>query len=532
MSSRKPKTFLLIISSILVFTLIKAFPGTDKKRPPETPRKEVREVLHGVEIVDPYRWLEDQNSPETRAWIDAQNAYTQSLLSDFPGREKLKKRLTELLKVDVINLPYGRGGRYFFTRRTANQNLAVIYMRHGLHGKDEVLIDPHKLSSDFSRSVQIRDVSQDGNLLVYGIRHGGEDEVILRFYDVEKHQNLPDSLPRARYFSISITPDNQGIFYTRHEKKGPRIYYHKIGSDYKKDRLIFGEGYDFSKIILSRLSNDGHYLLIHVLHGSAGKTDVFVKDLRHNGKMITVIEDVDARTFGYIGGDKLYLETNWQAPNHRVMVLDLESPPQSPDEWREVIPEQPFPIQSFDLAGGKLFVHYLENVVSRLKIYNPDGTLDTEVHLPAMGSVSGIRARWESPEVFFVYSSFHIPTTIYRYEIETKRLEVWAKRNINIDTDNIEVKQVWYHSKDGTRIPMFLVHKKGLQPNGAIPTYLTGYGGFNISRRPGFSANTVLWVELGGLYALPNLRGGGEFGEKWHRAGMLEKKQNVFDDFI
>ncbi len=506
--------------------------GGDKKTPPGTRRDNVKETLHGVEIVDPYRWLEDQQSSETRTWIDAQNKYTQSLIGDFPGRDKLKKRLTELMKIDVISIPIARNGRYFFTKRAADQDLRIIYMRAGLGGEDQLLIDPHGMSDDLRTSVHIRGVSKDGKILIYGVREGGEDEVQLRFLDVDKRTELPDKFPKARYFGAALTPDNSGMYYTLHGKEGSRLYFHKMGTDPAEDKKFFGDGYDPGKIIFAGLSDDGRHLVIHVLHGSAGKTEVYLKNVAEDGPIVAIQKEIDARTFGQIAGDQLFLETNWQAPNKRIVAVDLKHPAQGPDDWREVIPESDAPINGSAFAGGKLFINYLENVVSKVKVFEPDGKYVRDIAFPAIGSVGGVSGDWDNNEAFFSYSSFHIPNTIYRYDVANGTQEVWAKLDIPIASDNIEVKQVWYESKDKTKIPMFIMHRKGLELTGDSPTYLTGYGGFTVSRTPRFSSTAALWVELGGIYAVPNLRGGGEFGEKWHEAGMLENKQNVFDDFI
>ncbi|RMF67294.1 MAG: S9 family peptidase [Calditrichaeota bacterium] len=520
-----------IAASLVLFCATVHAGKSDKRQAPETKRIEVKEVLHGVELVDPYRWLEDQQSPETRAWIDAQNAYTRSWLDDFPDRRWLETRLGELMKVDMIGMPTARNGRYFFTRRQADQDLAVLYMRQGLHGQDRVLVDPDTMSTDHSVSVNLRAVSRDGTLLVYGVRRGGQDEVSLRLLNVDTGAVM-ESFPKARYFGVSVLPDNSGLYYTRHGREGSRVYFHKRGTPVSADQLIFGQGYDPGKIIFSSLSEDGRYLLIHVLHGSAGPTEVYVQNRAQEGGLVTIIKDRDARSFGEIAGDRLFLFTDLDAPNKRVLVVDLTHPTANPAEWQEVIPEGDFPMTNFSLAGGQLFANYLENVVSKVKVFAPDGTFVREIAFPAMGSVSGINGTWDSDEAFFSFSSFHIPSTIYRYHVAQGSKEVWAKLDIPVDSENVMVKQVWYNSKDGTRVPMFLVHRKDLRLDGSNPTYLTGYGGFSVSLTPRFSATAALWVELGGVYAVPNLRGGGEFGEKWHRAGMLENKQNVFDDFI
>lgn len=501
------------------------------KNPPKTRRDNVKEILHGVEVVDPYRWLEDQWSQETRAWIDAQNEYAHSFIDSLPGREKLKQRITELMRTDRISMPIERNGRYFLSKRAANQDLYVIYMRKGLNGKDEVLIDPHPMSPNHTTSVSLLDVSNDGTIMAYGIREGGEDEVTVKLFDVDRRTNLKDELPKGRYFGVSIVPDKSGLYYSRHGEEGSRIYYHAMGANPDTDVELFGEGYSPDKGISAWVSEDGHYLIIVVWYGSAAeKTDVYVKDLIKKGPIIPIVNDIDARFEPGIAGDKLFMLTNWEAPNGRILVVDLNKPER--EYWREIIPESDAVIRGFSLAGGRVFVNYLENVVSKVKVFEPDGKFVRDISFPTLGTVGGVRGRWKSDEAFFIFTSFHVPTTIYRYEVSTGKQEVWAQLKVPVKTDIFEVKQIWYESKDGTKIPMFLVYPKDIKLDGSNPTLLTGYGGFNASLTPYFSATAVLWVENGGVFAMPNLRGGGEFGEQWHRAGMLENKQNVFDDFI
>ncbi len=499
--------------------------------PPATRTDNVKETLHGVEVVDPYRWLEDQWSPETRAWIEAQNKYTDSVVGHLPGREGLEKRLGELLRVESIGVPRARAGRYFFSKRAADQDLFIVYMRQGLDGKEEVLIDPHPLSPDHTVSVNLIDISDDGKLVVYGVREGGQDEVSVKLLNVDTRQPLADQLPKARYTGVSVTPDGKGLYYTRHEKQGPRVYYHAMGTDSASDKLLFGEGYGPEKIIAPALSEDGRWLLLTVLYGSAAdKTDLYLLDTTSTGPVVTIVNDVQARFSGSIGGDTLFLHTNWNAPNNRILAVDLKKPAR--ENWREVVPEGADVMDSMALLGGRLLAEYLHNVRSQVKIFEADGRPVREMELPALGSVGMFNGRWAGPEVFYSFSSFHIPTTIYRYDMASGKQSVWARLKVPVDTEKFMVRQVWYESKDGTLVPMWLVHKKGIRLDGSNPTLLTGYGGFNLSLSPGFSSRAVVWVEQGGVYAVPNLRGGGEFGEKWHKAGMREKKQNVFDDFI
>jgi prolyl oligopeptidase len=484
-----------------------------------------------VEIVDPYRWLEDQQSPQTRSWIDAESAYTQSLLDRCPGRPAIRKRLTELEKVDVVSTPFPRQGRYFFMKRLAQQDLAAIYVRRGIHGSDELLVDPHPMSRDHNTSVVIEDVTSDGKILAYGVRRGGEDEVSVVFLDVDSRKPLADQLPRARYMGVALKDDKSGFYYTRHEKVGPRVYYHTIGTDSDTDRLLFGKGYGPEKIVMTSLSQNGRHLLFTVLYGAAArKTEVYYQPVDAPGKVVPIVNDVESRFQAQFVGDRLYVLTNWKAPNERIMEADLKNP--SPKAWKEVVPTGKAVIQEFTAVGGRVYVNYLENVTTRIKVFDPEGAPLGDLSLPGIGTVSSVVGRWTDDEAFFSFTSFLVPPTIYRYSVSRGSLSVWARMAVPIANDRFETKQVWFESKDKTRIPMFLVFPKGIKLDGTYPTWLTGYGGFNLSRTPTFSATAALWVESGGVYALPNLRGGGEFGEDWHRAGMLEKKQNVFDDFL
>lgn len=499
--------------------------------PPPTRRDDVVDVLHGVRIPDPYRWLEDQHSPETRAWIDAENAYSRPILDSLPGRQQLKQDVTALLKVDTTGLPRLRHGRYFFMRRLADQDLFTIDLRQGLEGKDEILVDPAPLSPDHSTSVQLEGVSDDGTLLAYGVRKGGRDEVSIHLLNVDTRTDLPDVLPDARYEGIAIKPDKTGLYYSRQTPDGPRVYYHALGADPSRDAEIFGQGYGPEKIIIASVSEDGRYLIVHVLYGaSADRTEIYVQELAHQGGMRPIVNDIDARFFGDIAGNQLFMQTNWKAPNNRILAVDLDHPER--DRWREIVPESDAVIDNFSLAGGKLLVEYTRDATSRLKVFDADGRRAQEIALPSLGTVAGITGRWASNEAFFQFDSFLVPPTIYRYEVGSGRKQVWVRTQVPIDSGRFQVDQVWYESKDKTRVPMFLVYKKGLERNGSNPALLTGYGGFNISMTPVFSAEAAVWAEHGGVFALPNLRGGGEFGEKWHQAGMLSHKQTVFDDFL
>ena len=500
-------------------------------RPPKTRTDTVTERIQGVEIADPYRWLEDQQSPETRAWIDAQNKYTQAYLDSWPGRAALKRRLTELMKVEDINAPLERNGRYFFKRRAPDQEQGVLNMRVGPEGKDEALVDPNPLSPDRNISADLRGVSSDGTLVAYSLRNGGEDETSVRLLDVSARTELPDRLPKRRYFDVLIKPDKSGLYYSWAAPEGPHLSYHKMGSDPAKDPELFGKGYGPDKGIECDLSEDGHYLTITVVYGSAAdRTEIYFQDLQKEGPIRPLVNDIPARFFGEVGGDHIFLHTNWKAPKGRILKVDLRNPGR--ENWREIVPESDAAIESISLAGGKLFVKYIRNASSEVKVFDADGAHVRDIDLPMIGSINDINGRWTSKEAFYEFTSFPIPNRIYRYDTDTGHQSLWAEIHVPIHVENLEVKQVWYTSKDKTRVPMFLMYRKGTKMDGNNPTLLTGYGGFNINITPYFAEGAALWADQGGVVAKPNLRGGGEFGEAWHRAGMLEKKQNVFDDFI
>jgi prolyl oligopeptidase len=499
--------------------------------PPKTAVNEVKEMVQGTEIIDPYRWLEDQNSPETRAWIDAQNAYSDGMLAKIPGREAIRQQVSALIKIDVMGSPVVTNDRYFFTKRQADQDQASLFIRKGLQGKDELLIDPLPMSARHTVTVNLTSVAQDGSLLTYAVREGGADEVTPHLFDVEARKDLADVFPKARYSGFVVLNDKSGVYLTRDTAEGPRVYFHKIGTETSSDTEIFGKGYGREKIISSTVTNDNHYLQITVSHGSSGDhTEIYFLDLANKGPIVTVVKDIASGFYGQIAGDHMYVRTNWKAPKWHVMEVDLKNP--AIDKWREVVPESDVVLEGMSLVGGKLALRVSENVIPHVKLYQPGGKLVREVPLPALGSVSPLFGQWESKEAFFSFTSYHIPPTIYRYDIATGKQTIWSEQKMPIDTARYEVKQVWYASKDGTKIPMFLAHAKNLKLDGKNPVLLGGYGGFNLNQTPGFSAFAAVWMANGGVFAVANLRGGGEFGEAWHHAGMMEKKQNVFDDFI
>ncbi len=498
--------------------------------PPKTRIDNVVDTIHDTTIIDPYRWLEDQTSSEANIWIDEQNEYTRSVLDSLPQREFIIQRLEQLLKVDTISPPVNRDSRYFFFKRYTAQNQSVIYVRDGLNGKDEAIIDPNALSDNQFVSTIILNISVDGGLLAYGLREGGEDDVTIRLFDVKSKEHISDYSPKGVYLSLTFKLDKSGFYYSRLTKEGSQVNYHRVGTDWKEDIKIF-QSFNPAQRIFIDISTDGRYLMLSVVYGSsANRVEIYVQDIERGGRFTPIVKNIDANFSGRIEDGYLFLRTNWQAPNNRIIKIDMGNCARN--HWQEIIPEIDSAITWFSLAGGKLFVHYLENACSRIKIFDTSGNYLRDVNFPTSGSADGMWGSWDNDETFYIFNSFVQPRIIYRYIVSTDKQEIWECINIPIKSDQIEVKQVWYKSKDKTEIPMFLVHKRGIQLDGNLPTLLTGYGGFGINQTPNYSSKATFWIENGGVFAMPNLRGGGEFGESWHKDGMLDKKQNTIDDFI
>ncbi len=521
---------------------VKGGNGITLSPPPSTETKPVTETIHGTTLTDPYRWLEDAKSPETRAWIDQQMKYTEQYLSQVKIRPEIVSELTKLERVESYSIPFEYGGIYFFKKRLADENQGSIYMRRGLHGQDERLVDATKLSADQNTSVQINDVSKDGTLLVYGIRSGGADEesvhaLEINRNDATKSRELPDSLPTARYSGIQLTPDKQGLYYARFDPTGTLVFYHKLGSPVASDELIFGksfEGENFGpmELIGAEITQNERYLMISVIHGvPAKRVDIYAKDLRKADSPIRpVIHGIDNRFTPVNYGDDLYVLTDYAAPNYRVAKVEISNP--QPQHWTSIVPEGKDVISGISIVGGKLFVTGLRDVVTETRIFTLDGKPSGTIAYPTLGSATELVGREGSQEGFYSFESFIVPPAIYRYDLTTGKTEVFAKPTVPFASDQYEVKQVFYKSKDGTSVPMFVSSKKGIKRDGTTPTLMFAYGGFLVDLTPTWNPEYAWWMEQGGFYAQPNLRGGGEYGEKWHQAGMFEHKQNVFDDFF
>jgi prolyl oligopeptidase len=539
--------FLILYIGVVALVSTKHSPAADSSapgRPPKAKVVPVEDTVQGHKIVDPYRYLENPNDPDTRLYVEQQLAYTRSILDPLPGRDKIKARLSQLLEIGSVGTPQMGGKYYFHTRREGNQNQPVLYVREGLNGAptepDRVLLDVNKLAADGTIALDWWYASDDGKYVAYGTSPGGSEISTLRVIETASGKLLPDSIERTRAASLAWKHDNAGFFYTRYPKKGDvpegeevyyrRVFYHALGGDPAHDPLIFGEGRDPEWWPNVSLSEDGRWLLINEEQGWT-KTVMFLQDLTSNSAPVEITAGKDFLYSADFFEGKLYITTNEDASHYRVFVADTAHPRR--ESWKEIIPQSDAVLQNVSVTGGGLLAQYQRNATSELKLFGLDGRKLADIPLPAIGDVFSATGRYDRDESFFGFQSFTVPPSVYRVDLSSMKSALWAKVDApSIDPSAYDVEQVWYMSKDGTKIPMFVVNKKGIEKNGRNPTLLTGYGGFNVSLTPAFSRSMYLWMEHGGIYAVANLRGGSEFGEDWHRAGMLDKKQNVFDDFI
>jgi prolyl oligopeptidase len=500
--------------------------------PPPTRVEVVTDTLHRIPIEDPYRWLEDKDAPETRDWVRAQMAYTQDLLGKVPGRADVEAVLARHNKVDSRTMPTVRGRRLFFMARAVGQQQGVLTLRETADGPDIPLVDPNPMSPDHTTSVTLLTVSRDGRHLIYGIRKGGEDELELRVFDVARRTDVPGGLPRARYFGVQFDRQKKGFWYSRYAPEGSRVRYHRLGDDPAKDALVFGEGLGPSEIPFAIASENGRWLMIGVAVGSSGDdTRLYLKNVESNGPVVTVADTLRSSLEFDMAGDQLVLATNWRAPNQRILVADARAP--QVGRWKEIVPESPDAvIEGFELAGGSIYATVLQNVANKLRVYSLDGKGGAEVPLPGQGTTTGMSGEWAGREGYFQYSSFDRPPTIFRYDMTTGNASTWWRSSDPFDPSAFEVRQFSIRSTNGAKVPFYVVARKGLEFDGRNRVLLYGYGGFNVATKPAFSPFVASWLELGGVYVSANLRGGNEFGEAWHRDGMLEKKQHTFDDFL
>lgn len=510
---------------------------------PETKTVDVVDTIHGVKVPDPYRWLEDDNAEDVKAWVKEENKVTFDYLDAIPERDAIENRLTELWNYERYGTPYKKGGRYFYSRNDGLQNQSVIYTVKRIGGDAKVLLDPNKLSKDGTVALSSASVSDDGKYFAYGVSDGGSDWQTYHVRDIETGKDLPDEVDWIKFSGASWTKDSDGFYYSRFDepKKGEKLsgsnyyqklYYHKLGTPQSEDRLVYERpdqkdwGFD------GHVSEDGKYLIITIWQGTERKNRLYYKDLRKdNAEVVKLLDDFDA-AYNFLGNDGtvFYFQTDLSAPKGRIISIDAKNPDKS--NWKEIVPEAEETLQGSTILNNWFVLTYLKDAHTQVKIYDKQGKFVREVELPGIGSAGGFTGESKDTETFYSYQSFSVPTTIYHYDLISGKSKVFKRPKVNFNPDQYVTNQIFYTSKDGTRVPMFITHKKGLKLDGTNPTYLYGYGGFDISLPPRFSLSNMAWLEMGGVYAQANLRGGGEYGKAWHDAGRLLNKQNVFDDFI
>jgi prolyl oligopeptidase len=510
---------------------------------PATAKTNIVENLHGTQVADPYRWLEDDNAPATKAWVEAQNKVTFGYLESIPQRGAIRERITKLWNYERYGVPFKEGGRYFFTRNDGLQNQSVLYVTESLDAEPRVLLDPNQLSAEGTIALSSYSISDDGNLMAYGLSTAGSDWQEWKVRDVRTGRDLEDHLQWVKFSGASWAADGSGFFYSRYDapKEGEKLtgqnyfqklYFHRVGTPQSEDVLVYHRPDQKEWGFSGSVTEDGRYLVIHIWKGTERKNRVFFKDLQTPGaEVVELLNDFDAQ-YSFVGnvGATFYFETDWQATRGRLIAIDTAQPARA--HWREIIPEAAETLESVSFVNDQFVAEYLKDARAQVKVFARAGGFVREVELPGLGTVGGFRGKRADTETFYVFTSYTTPGTIYRHDLKTGASTVFKRPQVDFNPADFETKQVFYASKDGTRIPMFITHRRGVKLDGNNPTVLYGYGGFKISLTPSFSPTLIAWLEMGGVYAIPNLRGGGEYGEAWHQAGVKANKQNVFDDFI
>lgn len=508
---------------------------------PQTRHCDQTDTYHGTSVADPYRWLEDPNSDETKAWVEAQNEVTFGYLRQLPAVEPLTKRLTELWNYERYSVPFKRGGRYFYYKNDGLQNQAVLYTQPSLEAEPVVLLDPNTLSEDGTIALGSITVSEDGQYLAYSLSSSGSDWLEWKVRDIATGEDTADYLKWSKFSGAAWSHDNQGFFYSRYDEPSAdsqfeevnyfqKLFYHRLGTPQSEDTLIYERPDQKEWGFQGGVTNDGRYLVISVWRGTERKNLIFYKELQDpDSEVVELISEFEA-SYGLIDNDgtTFWFQTDLDAPRGRVIALDLTKG----NVPQEIIPEAKETLDSVSLLNNQFVANYLKDAYTTIQIFDLTGQPLRMVELPGIGSAGGFDGRKEDTETFYRFSSFTVPSRIYRYNLETGEQSLFREADVAFDPNHYETQQVFYISKDGTRVPMFITHKKGMTPNGQTPTLLYGYGGFNVSLSPNFSVSNLVWLEMGGIYAVANLRGGGEYGETWHQAGTKLNKQNVFDDFI
>jgi len=510
---------------------------------PMAHRSDHADNYHGTTVPDPYRWLEDPDSEPTRAWVDAQVRLTTSYLEPIQARGRIQERLTELWDYERYSAPSARGGRYFYSHNDGLQNQSVLYVANSADAEGRVLLDPNTLSEDGTVALSGYAISDDGALMAYGLSSAGSDWQEWRVRDVETGKDLDDHLKWVKFSGASWTPDGRGFYYSRYNEPAAgeeltganyfqKLYFHRIGTPQSADRLVYHRDDEKEWGFDGEVTEDGRYLIVSVWRGTERKNQVFYFDLAHpDAKIVELIAGFEAE-YSFLGneGPVFWFRTDLDAPRYRVVAIDTSQPQRA--AWEDVIPQADDTLQGASVVGNRFFASYLTDAHSRVRVFDLEGQSVGEVDLPPLATAGGFTGLRKHRETFYGATSFTTPTEIYRYDLDTGESQLVRRPDVAIDRNAFEARQVFYTSRDGTRVPMYLIHKRGIALDGRRPTILYGYGGFNIALTPAFSVTRSVWLEMGGVYAVANLRGGGEYGRPWHEAGMLDKKQNVFDDFI
>ena len=503
----------------------------------------VSDDYHGTKVADPYRWLEDDNSEETKAWVTAQNAVTFPYLHQLPKRAELRARLEKLWNYERVGVPFEEGGRWFFNRNTGLQNQSVFYVTDDLEKEPRLLLDPNTLSTDGTTSLTETAPSPDGKFLVYGLSKAGSDWQEFRVKDIATGKDSADLLEWIKFSGASWAKDSRGFYYSRYPQpkegaalteanKNQKVYFHQLGTPQSEDRLVYERPDQPDWGLHAYVTDDGHYLTFSVTEGTDPKKRIFYQDLTQpDSKVVELLNDFDA-AYSFVDnvGPVFYFHTNLDAPRYRVIAIDVTKPERQ--NWREILPQTEDKLDGVSIVGGQILAEYLKDARSDMRAFDLEGKLIRSIQLPGIGTIGGFHGRRSDSFTHYAFTSFTTPGAIYRYDIATGESSLYRQPKVDFDGSQYETKQIFATSKDGTRVPMFVVHKKGLKLDGNNATLLYGYGGFNISLTPGFSIGRTVWLEMGGVYAMANLRGGGEYGADWHRAGTKLTKQNVFDDFI
>jgi prolyl oligopeptidase len=498
---------------------------------------------HGTAIADPYRWLEDANSDDTKGWVEAQNKVTQAYLTQIPQRDAIRQRLTKLWNFERYSVPSKEGGRYFYSRNDGLQNQSVLYTMKSLSDTPRVLLDPNTLAADGTIALSGGEVSPDGKLFAYGTAASGSDWNEWKVRDIETGKDMSDHLKWVKFSQTAWTKDGKGFFYSRYDEPKEatkladvnyfqKLYYHKVGTSQDADKLVYDRPDQKEWGFGAQTTDDGRYLLITVTKGTAHKYRIFYKDLsKADAPVVPLIDNFDA-AYDFIDniGPVLYFRTDKNAPRQRIIAIDTRKPAET--NWKQIVPETGDTLVGAHMINNQIVAQYLKDARSMVRMVDREGKPVRELALPGIGSVGGFTGKRGDTETFYSFTGFTTPTTIYRLDMKTGKASVFRQPKVEFDPNAYETRQQFYTSRDGTKVPMFIVSKKGIKLDGSNPTYLYGYGGFNISITPAFSPANLAWMEMGGVYAVANLRGGGEYGEAWHEAGTKLHKQNVFDDFI